>query len=55
MFARLAGVAPARVEHRQQGRRAAGPMARRLPDRTAADPAGFLAALVRRRYAGDGR
>src|SRR6476661_3950079 len=49
VFARLVGVTPAQVEHWEQGRRVPAPMARRLLDRIAADPAAFLAALVRRR------
>lgn len=50
VFARLVGVTPAQVEHWEQGRRTPAPMASRLLDRISADPAGFLAALVRRRY-----
>ena len=49
VFARLVGVTPAQVEHWEQGRRVPAPMARRLLDRIAVDPAGFLAALVLRR------
>jgi putative transcriptional regulator len=52
VFARLVGVTPAQVEHWEQGRRDPSPLARRLLDRIAADPAGYLAALVRRRPAG---
>src|SRR5947208_3206302 len=40
VFARLVGVTPAQVEHWEQGRRTPAPMARRLLDRIAADPAG---------------
>lgn len=49
VFARLVGVTPAQVEHWEQGRRVPAPIARRLLDHVAADPAGFLATLVRRR------
>jgi DNA-binding transcriptional regulator YiaG len=52
VFARLVGVTPAQVEHWEQGRRDPSPLARRLLDRIAADPAGYLAALVQRRPAG---
>jgi DNA-binding transcriptional regulator YiaG len=52
VFARLVGVTPGQVEHWEQGRRDPSPLARRLLDRIAADPAGYLAALVRRRPAG---
>lgn len=52
VFARLVGVTPGQVEHWEQGRREPSPLARRLLDRIAADPAGYLAALVRRRPAG---
>jgi DNA-binding transcriptional regulator YiaG len=52
VFARLVGVTAAQVEHWEQGRRDLSPLARRLLDRIAADPGGYLAALVRRRPAG---
>ena len=52
VFARLVGVTTAQVEHWEQGRRVPSPLARRLLDRIAADPAGYFAALVRRRPAG---
>jgi DNA-binding transcriptional regulator YiaG len=51
VFARLVGVTAAQVEHWEQGRREPSPLARRLLDRIAADPAGYFAALVRRRPA----
>jgi DNA-binding transcriptional regulator YiaG len=52
VFARLVGVTPGQVEHWEQGRREPSPLARRLLDRIAADPAGYFAALVRHRPAG---
>src|SRR4051812_12026528 len=42
------GATPTQVGHWEQGRRTPTPMARRLLNRIAADPAGLLAALVRR-------
>src|SRR4051794_27843875 len=46
VFARLVGATPARVGHREQGRRTPAPIARRLLNRIAADPAGLLGAPV---------
>lgn len=49
LFARLMGVSPKLVEHWEQGRRVPAPLACRLLERINADPAGYMAALVKRR------
>jgi DNA-binding transcriptional regulator YiaG len=49
VFAQLCGVSSKLVEHWEQGRRTPAPLACRLLERIAANPADYLASLVKRR------
>lgn len=49
VFAQSCGVSSKLVEHWEQGRRIPSPLACRLLERIAADPAAYLASLIRRR------